>query len=157
VRADALHTTEQQFDASFDVNVKGAFALSQTVARHMLAQPEREGRHASIVNIVDEGAYLPSPAYAAHGLGKAALLAMTRLHAVAFGPRVRVNAVCPGPVLKPDEMPEARWQALRVQNPLNALGTARQVAECVLFLVAGPQFVNGDCIMLDGGARWKRT
>lgn len=148
---DYLSTTEADYDLAFDVNVKGPFALSQVIARAMIA-----GEGGTIVNIVDEGALYPWRDYVAHGISKAALLALTRAQALNLGPKVRVNAVCPGPVLKPPDYTDEQWEALRQTNPLRALGTAEQVAETVLFLIAGPQFINGDCVVLDGGRMWQR-
>jgi NAD(P)-dependent dehydrogenase (short-subunit alcohol dehydrogenase family) len=148
-------TTEADFDAAFDVNVKGPFALSQVIAKHMVVRKYGDGEYSNIINIVDEGAFFPWRSYVAHSLSKAALLAMTRSQALNFGPQVRANAICPGPILKPLDYTEKQWQGLRKSNPLNALGSAEQVAEIVLFLVAGPQFINGDCIMLEGGRMWK--
>jgi NAD(P)-dependent dehydrogenase (short-subunit alcohol dehydrogenase family) len=146
-----LDAEEADFDAAFDVNVKGAFALSRVIGAAMM-QSEGVG---SIVNIVDEGAFYPWKGYVPHGMSKAALLAMTRAQALNLGPKVRVNAVCPGPVLKPPDYSEERWQSLRSTNPLHELGSAEQVAECVVFLTTGPQFISGDCLMLDGGRMWQ--
>jgi len=150
VAKDYLDTTEAEFDLALDVNVKAPFALSQVIARAMIA-----GEGGTIVNIVDESAFYPWREYVAHGVSKAALLALTRAQTLVLGPKVRVNAVCPGPVLKPPTYTDEAWEALRKTNPLRALGSAEQVAEAVLFLVAGPPFVNGDCIMLDGGRMWQ--
>jgi NAD(P)-dependent dehydrogenase (short-subunit alcohol dehydrogenase family) len=146
-----LETTEADFDSAFDVNVKGPYVLGQVIGRAM----QGYDHVCSIVNIVDEGSLYPWRGYVAHGVSKAALLALTRAQALNLGPNVRVNAVCPGPVLKPADFSDARWDALRKHNPLHALGTAEQVAETVLFLVAGPQFINGECIVLDGGRLWQ--
>lgn len=151
VNADYLSTTEAHFDAAINVNTKGPFALSQVIGKAML-----EGDGGNIINIVDEGAFYPSKTYTAHGISKAALLALTHSQVLALGPRVRVNAICPGPILKPPGYSEERWQALRNLNPLHEIGTAEQVGEVVLFLLTGPQFINGDCVMLDGGRMWKR-
>ncbi|MCS6848151.1 MAG: SDR family oxidoreductase [Anaerolineae bacterium] len=151
---DYFSTTEADFDKAFDVNVKGPFVLSQVIARAMM-DDEGEGVRGNIINIVDEGAFFPWRQYIAHSLSKAALLALTRSQALNFGPKVRVNAICPGPILKPPDYTEEQWQALRKTNPLRALGTAEQVGEIVLFLLTGPQFINGDCIMLDGGRMWQ--
>ncbi|MFN3704998.1 MAG: SDR family NAD(P)-dependent oxidoreductase [Thermoflexales bacterium] len=147
---DYFSTSEAEFDTAFNVNLKAPFALSQVIARAMIA-----GDGGVIVNLVDEGAFYPWRNYVAHGISKAALLALTRSQALNLGPKVRVNAVCPGPVLKPPDYSDAEWEALRETNPLRALGSAEQVAETVLFLVAGPSFINGDCIMLDGGRMWQ--
>ena len=157
VSADYFDTGEAQYDEAMDVNCKGPFALSQVIGRAMMAREDfGDGAYGHIVNIVDEGAFYPSRAYAAHAVSKAALLALTRSQTLVMGPNVRVNAICPGPILKPPTYSEERWQNLRRTNPLGALGTAEQVGEIVIFLVTGPQFINGDCIMLEGGRMWKR-
>lgn len=147
---DYFSTTEANFDQAFDVNIKGPFVLSQMIGKAMM-----DNAGGNIINIVDEGAFYPWKQYVAHSLSKAALLALTRSQALNLGPKVRVNAICPGPILKPAEYSEEQWQALRNGNPLRALGSAEQVGEIVVFLVAGPQFINGDCIMLDGGRMWQ--
>ena len=151
---DYFSTTEADFDQAFDVNVKGPFVLSQVIARAMMSS-QTEGICGNIINIVDEGAFIPGRKYVAHGLSKAALLVLTRAQALNFGPKVRVNAICPGPILKPPDYSDEQWEALRATNPLRALGSAEQVGEIVLFLLTGPQFINGDCIMLDGGRMWQ--
>jgi len=157
VAADYADTSEAQFDEAMDVNCKGPFALSQVIGQAMLARPDLgDGAYGAIINIVDEGAFFPSRTYTAHAVSKAALLALTHSQTLIFGPKVRVNAICPGPILKPPTYSEERWQSLRRTNPLGALGAAEQVGEVVLFLLTGPQFINGDCIMLEGGRMWKR-
>ena len=151
VNADYLNTSEAQYDLAMNVNAKVPYALSQVIARAMIA-----GDGGNIINIVDEGAFYPSRSYTAHSISKAALLALTHSQTLALGPKVRVNAICPGPILQPPTYSDERWQNLRKSNPLNALGTAEQVGEIVIFLVTGPQFINGDTIMLEGGRMWKR-
>ncbi len=151
---DYFSTTEADFDKAFDVNIKGPFVLSQIIGKAMMNS--KDGNVSNVINIVDEGAFYPWKHYVAHSLSKAALLALTRSQTLNLGPKVRVNAICPGPILKPPDYTEAQWQELRMSNPLHALGTAEQVAEIVIFLVTGPQFINGDCIMLEGGRIWKR-
>ena len=154
VRGRFAVTSEADFDRAFDVNFKAPYALCQVIGASMAARPA--GDPGAIINIVDEGALSPSRDFAAHGLSKAALLALTRLLAVDLAPGARTNAICPGPILKPERMSEARWQALRENNPMRALGTAEDLAACVLFLAAGPAFINGECLMLDGGREWTR-
>jgi NAD(P)-dependent dehydrogenase (short-subunit alcohol dehydrogenase family) len=150
VSNDYFSTSEADFDKAFDVNIKGPFVLSQIISQAMM-----EGDGGNIINIVDDGAFYPWKRYVAHGLSKAALLALTRSQTLNLGPKVRVNAICPGPILKPPDYSEEQWQALRKTNPLHALGTAEQVGEIVIFLLTGPQFINGDCIMLEGGRMWQ--
>ncbi|HEY3289042.1 MAG TPA: SDR family oxidoreductase [Anaerolineae bacterium] len=151
VNAAYLDTSEEQYDAAMNVNTKGPYALSQVIGKAMMA-----GEGGNIINIVDEGAFYPGKTYTAHSISKAALLALTHAQTLALGPKVRVNAICPGPILKPPTYTDERWEGLRRTNPLNALGSAEQVGEIVLFLITGPQFINGDCVMLEGGRTWKR-
>ena len=153
---DYFSTTEADFDRAFDVNAKGPFVLSQVIAQHMMSRDYADGDYSHIINIVDDGAFYPSTRYVAHSLSKAMLLALTHNPCLNFGPKVRVNAICPGPILKPVDYTEQQWQDLRNSNPLHALGTAEQMGEIILFLITGPQFINGDCIMLEGGRMWKR-
>jgi NAD(P)-dependent dehydrogenase (short-subunit alcohol dehydrogenase family) len=151
VNAAYLSTSEAQFDQALNVNLKAPFALSQVIGSAMM-----QGAGGHIVNIVDEGAFYPSKSYTAHSISKAALLALTHSQTLALGPKVRVNAICPGPILKPPSYSDERWENLRNTNPLHELGSPEQVAEIVLFLLTGPAFINGDCIMLEGGRMWKR-
>ena len=153
--AGFLDCSEADFDLAFDVNIKGVYALSRVIGAAMMKKTGTAVPLSAIVNIVDEGAFYPYKGYVAHGASKAALLALTRAMALNLGPAVRVNAICPGPVLKPPDYSEERWQRIRASNPLHELGSAEQVAECVLFLLTGPQFINGDCLMLEGGRMWQ--
>lgn len=151
VRPGFFDTTEADFDRAFDVNVKGVFALTQEVGRAM-ARRAPGGPYCNVINILDEGAFKPHRrSYFSHGLSKAALLALNNALVGVLGPNARVNAVCPGPVLKPVEMTDAAWEGLRAGNPLGELGTAEQVADAVVWLATGPRFANGTCVMLDGG------
>jgi len=151
IGAAYLDSTEAQYDASMNVNLKGPYAISQVIGKAMIA-----GDGGNIINITDEGAFYPSKTFTAHAISKAGLLALTHAQTLILGPKVRVNAICPGPILKPPDYSDERWEAIRHTNPLNALGTAEQVGEIIMFLITGPQFINGDCIMLEGGHMWKR-
>ena len=151
---DYFSTTEADYDKAFDVNTKGPFALSQVIGQAMMKR-DGDGITGHIVNIVDEGAFYPWKHYVAHSLSKGALLGLTRSQVINLAPKVRVNAICPGPILKPPDYSEAQWQALRNSNPLHALSSAEDVADIIMFLLTGPHFINGDCIMLDGGRMWQ--
>ena len=157
VSKNYIDTSEAEFDHAFDINIKGPFVLSQVISKAMMAHDWPEGEYGNIVNIVDEGAFTPWGTYAAHSLSKMALLGLTRVQAVDLGPKVRTNAICPGPILKPPTYTDTQWENLRNTNPLHALGTVEQMGEIVLFLVTGPKFINGDCIMLEGGRLWKHA
>jgi len=71
-------------------------------------------------------------------------------HALELAPEVRVNAVAPGTVLPPDDMPEAAVARLARRIPLRRTGEAEDVAEAVLYLARAP-FVTGQELVVDGG------
>lgn len=131
-----------------DVSVHGAFYCANAVAPHMLAQGA-----GVMVNIVDGSAWQPYPDYAAHSVGKAALLALTRQLALELAPAVRVNAVSPGPVLAPPEFTEAEIAQTAAGTLLNRWGTPDDVADAVLYLVRA-DYVTGDVIMVDAGEQF---
>jgi pteridine reductase len=73
-----------------------------------------------------------------------------RALALELAPEVRVNAVAPGTVLPPDDMPEASVARLARRIPLRRTGEAEDVAEAVLYLARAP-FVTGQELVVDGG------
>lgn len=63
-----------------------------------------------------------------------------------------MNAVAPGPVLKPDGMPDTRWQEIGDTLPLQRPGNASDVARAVIFLLEN-DFITGETLVVDGGNR----
>lgn len=132
----------------FAVSVHGAFYCANAVAPYMLQQGA-----GAIVNIVDGSAWAPYADFAAHSVGKAALLALTRQLALELAPAVRVNAVSPGPVLAPPEFSAAEIKATAAGTLLNRWGTAQDVADAVLFLLRA-SYITADVIMVDAGEQF---
>ena len=127
--------------------IDGAFYCSNIFGKEMIERGE-----GVIINIIDLSAWEPWPHFAAHSVGKAALLALTRQLALEFAPNVRVNAVAPGPVLPPpDYSPEKIAKAAR-RTLLGRWGRPEDVAGAVLFLTQA-DYITGDTITVDGGAR----
>jgi NAD(P)-dependent dehydrogenase (short-subunit alcohol dehydrogenase family) len=145
---DFMAMTPQQWDETLDVNLKGPAFCAQAAARLMQTQG---GGH--IVNIADVIGLLPWPRYPHHSVAKAGLIMLTQVLAAALAPTIRVNAVAPGPVLKPAGMPEERWQAVGAASLLGRPGRAEDVAGAVLFLVSS-NYVTGEVLVVDGGSRF---
>lgn len=141
-----MDITPQDWDATIRINLRGPFLFSQHAGRMMLAQ-ESGG---IIVNIADEAGLAPWPRYVHHSISKAGVIMLTRAAALALAPQVRVNAVAPGPVLKPDGWTDERWDTLRSATPLHRLGSPQDVADAVLYL-ARADFVTGHVLVVDGG------
>jgi len=138
-------TSAAQFDEIIALNLRAPFLLSQAAAA---AMPEG----GAIVNIADHMAEEPWPDYAVHGVSKAGVIALTRHMAAALAPRIRVNAVAPGFVLAPAGTPQAVIDRFVAATPLKRIGSPKDVAEAVAYLLdAG--FVSGETIHVDGGRR----
>ena len=147
-----LDITPQDWDATIGLNLKGPFLFSQHAGRMMLAQSARgEG---VIVNIADEAGLSPWPRYVHHSVSKAGVIMLTKATALALAPKVRVNAIAPGPVLKPEGWTEERWEMLRRATPLDRLGSPQDVCEAVLYLIHA-DFVTGYVLVVDGGRSLK--
>ncbi|HEY7924732.1 MAG TPA: SDR family oxidoreductase [Vicinamibacteria bacterium] len=133
--------SEDVLDEAFDVNVKAAVVASRAAAPHM----KRRGAGA-IVNVASLGGLRPWPAHLAYCASKAALVMATQCLALALAPEIRVNAVAPG-ILEPPGAPET----LKQRVPAGRFGTLAEVADTVVFLLAGSPYTTGEVIRVDGG------
>ncbi|MBS1253084.1 MAG: 3-oxoacyl-[acyl-carrier-protein] reductase FabG [Anaerolineales bacterium] len=131
-----------------DILIHGPFYCANAVAPLMLERGE-----GAIINIVDLSAWEPWPNFAAHSVGKAALLALTRQLALELAPAVRANAVAPGPVLPPASYSEALIDRIAQKTLLNRWGSPDDIAQAVMFLVEA-DYVTGEVIAVDGGERF---
>ena len=134
----------EDWDAMFALNLRAPFFLSQAAARVM---PPTGG---SIVNIADLAAFETWRGYIPHSITKAGIVQMTRGLAHALAPRIRVNAVAPGPVLLPEGWTKEQADKLIATTPLARLGTPEDVAHAVLYLL-NADYVTGETIIVDGG------
>jgi NAD(P)-dependent dehydrogenase (short-subunit alcohol dehydrogenase family) len=103
-----------------------------------------------IVNVTDVGAQKAWSRFPAYAVSKAALEALTRIQARAFAPSLRVNAIAPGLVLPPEEMPPAEWDRLVGRTPLGRPISPDEVAAALDFLLDN-ESVTGQVLAVDGG------
>jgi NAD(P)-dependent dehydrogenase (short-subunit alcohol dehydrogenase family) len=132
------------WDAVMAVNVRAPHLLVRAAA------PLLTAARGSVVNIADLAAFQPWTEHPHHAVSKAALVHLTRVQAKALAPAVRVNAVAPGSVLRPEGWSEERWREIATRAPLGRPGTPRDVVDAVLYL-AGADFVTGQVLTVDGG------
>ncbi len=128
------------------VNLRAPFLLAREAGRHMLEQ-----KSGQIVNVADVGGMRPWGDFIPYSVSKAGVIALTQGLAKALAPHVRVNAVAPGPVLLPDDYAEEDVQKSSDRTLLKRIGTARDVAEAIHFLLTGSDFITGAVIPVDGG------
>ena len=132
---------------TIDLNLKAPFFCIQKAAERM-----RINGAGAIVNVSDIAGLRPWRDYPIHSVSKAGLEMLTKVAARAYAPEIRVNAVAPGPVLKPDEMSDTRWQEIGDALPLQRSGNASDVARAVIFLLEN-DFITGETLVVDGGNR----
>lgn len=142
-----LETSNQTLDGLWALNARAPFVLSREAAKGMLARGGGD-----ILNVLDiGGTFLPWPGYSAYCMTKAAMGMLTQILAVELSPTIRVNGVAPGTVLPPEDTPKEELARLEAKVPLGRFGTPQEVADAALFLLAGPQFVTGQILAVDGG------
>jgi NAD(P)-dependent dehydrogenase (short-subunit alcohol dehydrogenase family) len=110
----------------------------------------------SIINIADVAAFEAWPTYAPYAASKAAVVSLTRSLALAWAPRLRVNAVAPGPVLLPPGSTEKERSRAAANTALGRVGSPEDVAGAVLYLDAA-EFVTGEIVRVDGGEHLRRS
>ena len=133
----------------FDTNALGTFLMCQKVGLHMVAQPTG----GVIVNVGDWAEVRPYRDYAAYFPSKGAVSAMTRTFAVELAhrnPNVRVNAVLPGPVMLPPDLPEAEKAEAVNATLVKREGSPANIAAAVLAFVEN-DFLTGVLLPVDGG------
>jgi pteridine reductase len=134
----------EDWNAMFALNLRAPFFLSQAAARVM------GDRGGAIVNIADLAAFETWRGYIPHSITKAGIVQMTRGLAHVLAPRIRVNAVAPGPVLLPDGWTPEQAEKLIATTPLGRVGSPDDVARAVLYLLSA-DYVTGETIIVDGG------
>jgi len=151
IRTGPLDVTPEEWDTTFDVNVRGTFLVTQAVGRRMLAADG--GSIVTVTSLAGERVTKASVSYQA---SKAALIQLTRALAVHWAPKVRVNAVAPGYVRTDLNV---AWLAdeensgyVLGRTPLGRVGLPEDVAGAVRFLASpASSYVTGQNLRLDGG------
>ena len=142
---DPLETTEEDWDAIHDVNLKGTFFCCQTAARLMV----RSGG-GRIVNIGSLGGLRPWSRHVPYCVSKAGVVMLTQALAKALAPDITVNAIAPGVIHFGEDLPEEIAHLIRI-TPMRRQGTGEDIADAVRLLLEGPSFVTGQILAVDGG------
>jgi NAD(P)-dependent dehydrogenase (short-subunit alcohol dehydrogenase family) len=144
-RDEALTATRESWDRHMAVNLRAPFVLTQAFVRQL-----SEGARGNVVNILDQRVENLTPHFTSYTLSKSGLWTLTRTLALALAPRVRVNAIGPGPVLPSPRQTRAQFDAQVRATPLGRATAPEEIARAVLFLLEAPS-VTGQMLALDGG------
>jgi NAD(P)-dependent dehydrogenase (short-subunit alcohol dehydrogenase family) len=149
VDVSAAHETSRaSWDRQLAVNLTGAFLGVHEVL------PDLRERGGSVVLVSSVHARFGIPGHPAYAAAKSALVGLCGQLAVEYAPRVRVNAVLPGPVMTGawDRVDEADRRLTVEATPAGRFGTPAEVAAAIAFL-AGPEasFITGASLVVDGG------
>jgi NAD(P)-dependent dehydrogenase (short-subunit alcohol dehydrogenase family) len=137
--------TADSWQAHQDINLRAPLLLAQAFDAALPA-----GSRGNIVNIIDQRVLRPTPDFFSYTLSKSALWTATRTMAQALAPRIRVNAIAPGPVLRniyqSDDDFAREWQSTLLGRGANP----EDIAEAVMFILRA-EAMTGQMIALDGG------
>ena len=150
--APLLEITVDDWDRTFDVNVRAMLLTTQVAARAMVSA----GQGGVIINMASMGGKLGSPNQAHYAASKAAVISLTRVSALELGEHgIRVNCICPGYVLTEmgaaTRTPEmvAKWSSM---SPLGRCAEPQEVADMAVFLASDQaRYCTGQAMNVSGG------
>ena len=148
--------TEEEWDLTVDVSLKGTYLMSKFALPTMIAQGS-----GVIINNSSGWGIVGGPSAAAYCAAKGGVVLLTKAMAIDHGPHgIRVNCVCPGdtetPMLTDDAqkrgIPWEKYLADAANRPLRRIGTPEEIAKAVLFLASeDSSFMTGATLAVDGG------
>ena len=135
--------TLAEWDGMFATNTRGPFLLSRAAYPHLKASRGR------IVHIGSLGGIHPWATHAHYCTSKAALHMLSQTMAKAWAPEISVNCVAPGMIVTGELTPG--YEHFAEKTPMGRNGRVEDVAAAVMFFAAGPHFITGQLLAVDGG------
>ncbi|GGB24176.1 short chain dehydrogenase [Tistrella bauzanensis] len=143
---DAVTTaTRDSWDFHMEVNLRAPFVLSQALVAQL---PDDAG--GTIINLIDQRVWNLTPHFMTYTVSKAGLWTLTRTMAMALAPRIRVNAIGPGPTLASVHQDHEGFRAQCDKMPLRRGTSPAEIAAAIRFLIDA-QAMTGQMLALDGG------
>lgn len=133
------------WDTHLDINLKAPVFLAQSLFLNL--PDDVEG---NVINIIDQRVWRLTPEFFSYTISKAGLWTATQTLAQAMAPRIRVNAIGPGPVLKSVHQTDEEFEREKESTLLNRGTTPEEIAAAVRFILDAPS-MTGQMIALDAG------
>ena len=150
-----LELTEQDWDKTLDINLKGYFLCTQAVAREMAKKKRGVIVNISSVAMGQQGIGMPNIVH--YCASKGGIVAMTEALALEMAPyNIRVNVIAPGmidtPMVDPVMKDPKQKQGILARIPMHRMADAQEVSNLVLFLASdGSSYMTGSTVVVDGG------
>jgi NAD(P)-dependent dehydrogenase (short-subunit alcohol dehydrogenase family) len=141
------------WDSHIESNLRAPFVLTQAFARALPSAAE-----GAVINMIDQRVWSLTPHFVSYTISKAGLWALTQTMALALAPRIRVNAIGPGPALPSPRQTDAQFARQSESVPLGHGTSPAEVARAVVTILSLPA-MTGQMIALDGGQhlQWAPT
>jgi 7-alpha-hydroxysteroid dehydrogenase len=145
-----VRTPEDRWDAQMDLNLKSVWVGCVTAARYM------QEDNAAIVNISSRSAHGPQRKNGPYAASKAAVNSLTETLSVELAPKIRVNAVAPGPVPTQNFHESTNFTEQQLEAglgiPLGRLGSVEDIGAAVVFMASpAASWITGQCLYVAGG------
>jgi NAD(P)-dependent dehydrogenase (short-subunit alcohol dehydrogenase family) len=153
-----LELTEDDWDKTLNVNLKGQFLCAQAVAKEMVKN--KRGRIINIASISSGGCGIAFPLVAHYTASKGGIIALTEALALELTPQgINVNAICPGAIdtdMAKGVKEGNQLERVLVRIPKNRMGQPEDVAHLAVFLASDESdYISGAAMVIDGG--WLTT
>ena len=142
---DWQSATRKSWDDHIETNLRAPLLLSQMFAKQL-----PEGERGNIINIIDQRVLKPTPQFLSYSVSKAGLYWLTTTLAQGMGPRIRVNAVGPGPTLRNARQSEEDFARQRDATILKRGADPADICQAVRYLLEADA-VTGQMLAVDGG------
>jgi len=139
------NASRESWDQHIEPNLRAPFVLMQHFARCL--PKDKEG---VVINMLDQRVWSLTPHFVSYTISKAGLWALTQTMALALAPRIRVNAIGPGPALPSPRQTQAQFDRQSASVPLRHGSSPDEVARAIVATLALPA-MTGQMIALDGG------
>ena len=152
---DSIETaTRDSWERHFGSNLRAPFVLMQAMAAQHVPQPLNEGEEPRawglVVNMIDQRVRRLTPEFTTYTLAKSALWTLTQTAAQALAPRIRVNAIGPGPTLQGPRQSVDQFTRQRANTVLQRGANPDDITAALGYLLEAPA-VTGQLICVDGG------